>query len=59
LKEINSTIENAAAKNLFNMNSSIEIKNYVLNKNEKKLSKLSNYIILTGKRSSTSRAFFK
>ena len=49
LKEINSTIENAAAKNLFNMNSSIKIKNYVLNKNEKKLSKLSNYIILTEK----------
>ena len=48
-KEINSTIENAAAKNLFNMNSSIKIKNYVLNKNEKKLSKLSNYIILTEK----------
>jgi|TARA_B100001094_G_scaffold276719_1_gene285076 hypothetical protein len=49
LKEINSTIENTAAKNLFNMNSSIKIKNYVLNKNEKKLSKLSNYIILTEK----------
>ena len=49
LKDINSTIENTAAKNQFNKNSSIEIKNYVLNKNEKKLSKLDNYIILTEK----------
>ena len=49
LKDINSTIENTAAKKQFNKNSSIEIKNYVLNKNEKKLSKLDNYIILTEK----------
>ena len=49
LKEINSTIENTAAKNQFNKNSSIEIKNYVLNKNEKKLSKLDKFIILTEK----------
>ena len=49
LKEINTTIENTAAKNQFNKNSSIEIKNYVLNKNEKKLSKLENFIILTEK----------
>ena len=49
LKEINSSVENTAAKNQFNKNSSIEIKNYVLNKNEKKLSKLDNYIILTEK----------
>tara|TARA_E500000178_G_scaffold295298_1_gene301038 strand:- start:36 stop:641 length:606 start_codon:yes stop_codon:yes gene_type:complete len=49
LKEINSIIENTVAKNQFNKNSSIEIKNYVLNKNEKKLSKLGNYIILTEK----------
>ena len=49
LKEINTTIEHTAAKNQFNKNSSIEIKNYVLNKNEKKLSKLENFIILTEK----------
>ena len=49
LKDINSTIDNTAAKKQFNKNSSIEIKNYVLNKNEKKLSKLDNYIILTEK----------
>ena len=49
LKEINSTIENIAAKSKFSMNSSIEIKKYLLNKNEKKLSKLDDFIILTEK----------
>tara|TARA_B100000963_G_scaffold88861_1_gene76457 strand:- start:50 stop:655 length:606 start_codon:yes stop_codon:yes gene_type:complete len=49
LREINSVIENTAAKNQFSKNSSIEIKNYVLNKNEKKLSKSDNFIILTEK----------
>ena len=49
LKEINSIIENAAAKKKFNINSSIVIKNYLLNKNEKKISKLDNHIILTEK----------
>ena len=39
LKEINASVENIAAKKKFNENSSIEIKNYLLNKNEKKLSK--------------------
>ena len=39
LKEINAIVENTAAKKKFNINSSIEIKSYLLNKNEKKLSK--------------------
>ena len=49
LKEINSTVENTAAKKKFNLNSSISIKDYLLNKNEKKLSRSNNYIILTEK----------
>ena len=49
LKEINIIIENAAAKKKFNINSSIAVKNYLLNKNEKKLSKINNFIILTEK----------
>ena len=49
LKEINSTVENVAAKRKFSKNSSIEIKKYFLNKNEKKLTKNDNEIILTEK----------
>ena len=49
LKEINSIIENTAAKKKFNLNSSITVKNYLLNKNEKKLSSNDSYIILTEK----------
>ena len=49
LKEINITIENIVAKKAFSKNSSIEIKNYLLNKNVKKLSKNENEIILTEK----------
>ena len=49
IKEINSIVENTAAKKKFNINSSIFVKNYLLNKNEKKLSKSDNYIILTEK----------
>ena len=49
LKEINSTIENVVAKKTFSKNSSIEIKKYFLNKNEKKLRKNGNEIILTEK----------
>ena len=49
LKEINFIVENTAAKKKFNLNSSIAIKNYLLNKNEKKLSKLDNYVVLTEK----------
>ena len=49
LKEINAIVENTVAKKKFNKNSSIEIKSYLLNKNEKKLSKLDNHIVLTEK----------
>ena len=49
LKEINAIIENTVAKKKFNKNSSIEIKSYLLDKNEKKLSKLDNFVILTEK----------
>ena len=49
LKEINAVIENAFAKSKFSKNSSIVIKNYLLNKNEKKLYKQNDFIILTEK----------
>jgi len=49
LKEINAVIENAFAKSKFSKNSSIVIKNYLLNKNEKKLYKQKDFIILTEK----------
>ena len=49
LKEINAAVENIAAKSKFSQNSSIEIKNYLLNKNEKKLYKQSEFITLTEK----------
>mgnify|MGYP001381616898 CR=1 FL=1 len=49
LKEINAIVEDTLAKKKFNKNSSIEIKSYLLNKNEKKLSKENQFIILTEK----------
>ena len=49
LKEINAVVENIAAKSKFIKNSSIQIKNYLLNKNEKKLYKQNKFIILTEK----------
>jgi hypothetical protein len=49
LKEINLIVENVLAKNTFNKNSSIKINNYFLNKNEKKLIKNSDFIVLTEK----------
>ena len=49
LKDINNLIETTVAKKQFNKNSSIEIKNYLLDKNERKLSKLEDFIILTEK----------
>ena len=49
LKEINTIVENTAVKKKFNINSSIEVKTYLLNKNEKKLFKLDDFIILTEK----------
>ena len=49
INEINTIIENSAAKKTFNKNSSIKIKNFFLNKNEKKLIKDKIFIILTEK----------
>ena len=49
LKEINAAVENITAKLKFSKNSSIEIKNYLLNKNEKKLYKQNEFITLTEK----------
>ena len=49
LKEINNIIESAAAKKKYSKNSSIKVKDYVLNKNEKRLLKLEEFIMLTEK----------
>ena len=49
INEINFIIENSAVKKKFIKNSSIKIKNYTLDKNEKKLSKNDSFIILTEK----------
>jgi hypothetical protein len=49
INEINSTIENSTIKNIFNKNSSIKIKEYLLDKNQKKLAKNNIFIILTEK----------
>ena len=49
INEINFIIENSAIKKKFIKNSSIKIKSYYLDKNEKKLSKSNNFIILTEK----------
>ena len=49
LEEINTIVEGCAAKKVFNKNSSIKIKNFLLDKNEKKLIKDDNFIILTEK----------
>jgi len=49
LSEINTIVEQTISKKIFSKNSSILIKNYLLNKNEKKLIKDKNFIILTEK----------
>jgi len=49
LSEINSIVEHLSAKKIFTRNSSIKIKNYFLDKNEKKLIKDNSFIILTEK----------
>ena len=49
IKEINAIVENIVAKKKFNKNSLIQIKKYLLNKNEKKLSKEKTELILTEK----------
>ncbi len=47
--ELNDIVESCAAKKNFSKNSSIKIKEYFLNKNEKKLVKNEKFIILTEK----------
>jgi len=59
LKEINTIVENTAAKKKFNVNSSILLKTYLLNKNEKKLFKSNNFIILTEKEVQLLELFLK
>ena len=49
IKEINNLIESSVAKRKFNKNSSIKIKSYLLNKNEKKLIRENKFTILTEK----------
>ena len=49
IKEINFVVETVSAKKKFTKNSSIKVKNYLLNKNEKKLIKDNVSIILTEK----------
>ena len=49
VKDINAIVENTAARKKFSINSSILIKSYTLDKNEKKLTKSGIYIILTEK----------
>jgi DNA-binding response OmpR family regulator len=49
IDEINFIVENLSAKKIFNKNSSIKIKEYFLDKNEKKLIKENNFVILTEK----------
>ena len=59
LNEINAIVENTVVKKKFNINSSIEIKNYYLNKNEKKLSKSDEFVILTEKEIQLLELFLK
>ena len=59
LKEINAIVENTAAKKKFNVNSSIVVKDYLLNKNEKKLYKSNDFIILTEKEVQLLELFLK
>jgi DNA-binding response OmpR family regulator len=49
LKDFRQIIENSVVKKSFSINSSIKIKSYILDKNEKKLIKDKNYILLTEK----------
>ena len=49
LEEINNIIENSIVKKNFSKNSSIKVKNYILDKNEKKLLRDKSYVLLTEK----------
>ncbi len=59
IKEINLVVENLAARTKFSINSSIKVKKYLLNKNEKKLSKDNYSIILTEKEIQLIELFLK
>ena len=59
LKEINSVVDVTIAKSKFNTNSSIIVKSYLLNKNEKKLSKSDDHITLTEKEIQLIELFIK
>jgi len=49
INELNNIIEKVVAKNKFNKNSSIKINDYLLDKNEKKISKNNIFVTLTEK----------
>tara|TARA_B100001996_G_scaffold256080_1_gene199011 strand:- start:104 stop:733 length:630 start_codon:yes stop_codon:yes gene_type:complete len=49
VEDLNKIIENSIVKKSFSKNSSIKIKDYILDKNEKKLIKDKNYLLLTEK----------
>ena len=49
IDDLNKIVEKSIVKKNFNVNSTIQIKNYVLDKNEKKLKNNSNFILLTEK----------
>lgn len=49
INELNNTIEKVVAKKKFNKNSSIKINDYLLDKNEKKISKNNIFVTLTEK----------
>lgn len=49
IKDINQIVENSIIKKNFSKNSSIKIKDYILNKNEKTLLKHNKFILLTEK----------
>ena len=59
IAEINSIIESLVAKRFFSSNSSIHIKRYTLNKNEKKLIKDNTFIFLTEKEIQLLELFLK
>mgnify|MGYP001044588931 CR=1 FL=1 len=59
LEEINNIIENTIARKKFSINSSIRVKNYILDKNEKKLLKDKNHILLTEKEIQLLELFLK
>tara|TARA_Y100001958_G_C21176295_1_gene507040 strand:+ start:415 stop:1041 length:627 start_codon:yes stop_codon:yes gene_type:complete len=59
ISEINNFIESSSARNRFGKNSSIKIKDYFLDKNEKKIKKKDQYLILTEKEIQLLELFLK